>query len=174
MKNLETKDFYINNKKKFKKLSIVSVILLAVFFLMTVAFYVLSHNQHLSYKVVQVNVISVDIKNPLNKIDKDKVVVEYNGKSYEVENLMTNETLKYHTYLSSQKPADAYFANGRIFANVDGIRSTSMIGMIYFVFLFGTLILIFTTAILIGCVVEAKKREKGIYPVKYVDKHGPF
>ena len=162
MKNLETKDFYINNKKKFKKLSIVSVILLAVFFLMTVAFYVLSHNQHLSYKVVQVNVISVDIKNPLNKIDKDKVVVEYNGKSYEVENLMTNETLKYHTYLSSQKPADAYLANGRIFANVDGIRSTSMIGMIYFVFLFGTLILIFTTAILIGCVVEAKKREKGI------------
>ena len=174
MKNLETKDFYINNKNKFKKLSIVSVILLAVFFLMTVAFYVLSHNQHLSYKVVRVNVISVDIKNPLNKIDKDKVVVEYNGKSYEVENLMTNETLKYHTYLSSQKPADAYLANGRIFANVDGIRSTSMIGMIYFVFLFGTLILIFTTAILIGCVVEAKKREKGIYPVKYVDKHGPF
>lgn len=162
MKNLETKDFYINNKKKFKKLSIVSVVLLAVFFLMTVAFYVLSHNQHLSYKVVQVNVISVDIKNPLNKIDKDKVVVEYNGKSYEVENLMTNETLKYHTYLSSQKPACAYFANGRIFANVDGIRSTSMIGMIYFVFLFGTLILIFTTAILIGCIVEAKKREKGI------------
>jgi hypothetical protein len=111
-----------------------------------------------------VNVISVDIKNPLNKIDKDKVVVEYNGKNYEVENLMTNETLKYHTYLSSQKPADAYFANGRIFANIDGIRSTSMIGMIYFVFLFGTLILIFTTAVLIGCVVEAKKREKGIYP----------
>ena len=174
MKNLETKDFYINNKNKFKKLSIVSVILLAVFFLMTVVFYVLSHNQHLSYKVVRVNVISVDIKNPLNKIDKDKVVVEYNGKSYEVENLMTNETLKYHTYLSSQKPADAYFANGRIFANDDGIRSTSMIGMIYFVFLFGTIILIFTTAVLIGCVVEAKKREKGIYPDKYVDKHGPF
>ena len=164
MENPKTKDFYIVNKKKFKKFSIVSAILLAVFFLMTVVFYVLSHNQLLSYKVVQVNVISVDIENPLNKIDKDKVVVEYNGKNYEVENLMTNETLKYHTYLSSQKPADAYFANGRIFANIDGIRSTSMIGMIYFVFLFGTLILILTTAVLIGCVVEAKKREKGIYP----------
>lgn len=164
MENPKIKDFYIDNKKKFKKFSIVSAILLAVFFLMTVVFYVLSHNQILSYKVVQVNVISVDIENPLNKIDKDKVVVEYNGKNYEVENLMTNETLKYHTYLSSQKPADAYFANGRIFANIDGIRSTSMIGIIYFVFLFGTLILIFTTAVLIGCVVEAKKREKGIYP----------
>ncbi|MBE5922904.1 MAG: hypothetical protein E7271_00360 [Lachnospiraceae bacterium] len=163
MKNPEIKDFYINNKKKFKKLSIVSGILLAVFLLMAVVFYVLSYNQHLSYKVVQVNVISVDIANPLSKIDKDKVVVEYNGKNYEVENLMTNETLKYHTYLNSQKPADAYFANGRIFANVDGIRTTTVIGMIYFVFLFGTLILIFTTAILIGCVVEANKREKGIY-----------
>ena len=129
MENPKTKDFYIDNKKKFKKFSIVSAILLAVFFLMTVVFYVLSHNQLLSYKVVQVNVISVDIENPLNKIDKDKVVVEYNGKNYEVENLMTNETLKYHTYLSSQKPADAYFANGRIFANIDGIRSTSMIGI---------------------------------------------
>jgi len=35
-----------------------------------------------------------------------------------------------------------------------------VIGTIYFVFLFGALILIFTTAILVGCVVEAKKREK--------------
>ena len=34
--------------------------------------------------------------------------------------------------------------------------------------------LIMTTAVLIGCVVEAKKREKGIYPAKYFDKHGPF
>ena len=174
MENNETKDFYIDNMKKFKTLSVVSGILFAVFFLMAVVFYILSHNQRLSYEVVQVTVVSVYTKNPLSKMDEDKVVVEYNGKNYEVENLRTNETLKYHTHLESQKPADAYFANGKIYANVEGIRSTSVIGTIYFVFLFGTLILIFTTAVLIGCLIEAKKREKGIYPAKYVDKHGPF
>lgn len=88
------------------------------------------------------------------------MVVEYNGKNYEVENLRTNETLKYHTYLSTKKPANAYFSNGKIYANIEGIRTTTVIGTIYFVFLFGTLILIFTTAVLVGCVVEAKKRGK--------------
>ena len=141
---------------------------------MTVVFYVLSRNQHLSYKEVQVNVISVHNKNPLLKTDKDEVVVEYNGKRYKVNNLRTNEVLQYQTHLISQKPADAYLANGKLFANVDGIRSNTVIGTIYFIFLFGTLFLIFSTAVLIGCVVEAKKREKGIYPAKYLDKHGPF
>ena len=160
MENFESKDFYIRNKNIFKKLSIISGVLLVVFFVMAVAFYVLSNNQHLSYEVVEVNVISAHSANPLSKTDSDRVVVEYNGKNYEVENLRTNETLKYHTYLSSKKPAKAYFSNGKIYANIEGIRSTTVIGTIYFVFLFGTLILIFTTAILVGCVVEAKKREK--------------
>ena len=90
MENFESKDFYIRNKNKFKKLSIISGVLLVVFFVMAVAFYVLSDNQHLSYKVVQVNVISVHSANPLSKTDRDRVVVEYNGKNYEVENLRTN------------------------------------------------------------------------------------
>ena len=160
MENFESKDFYIRNKNIFKKLSIISGVLLVVFFVMAVAFYVLSDNQHLSYKVVQVNVISVHSANPLSKTDRDRVVVEYNGNNYEVENLRTNETLKYHTYLSTKNPANAYFSKGKIYANIEGIRTTTVIGTIYFVFLFGTLILIFTTAVLVGCVVEAKKREK--------------
>jgi len=160
MENFESKDFYIRNKNKFKKLSIISGVLLVVFLVMAVVFYILSDNQHLSYKVVEVNVISVHSANPLSKTDRDRVVVEYNGKNYEVENLRTNETLKYHTYLSAKKRANAYFSNGKIYANIEGIRTTTVIGTIYFVFLFGTLILIFTTAVLVGCVVEAKKREK--------------
>jgi len=160
MENFESKDFYIRNKNKFKKLSIISGVLFVVFFVMAVAFYVLSNNEHLSYEVVEVNVISAHSANPLSKTDSDRVVVEYNGKNYEVENLRTNETLKYHTYLSSKNPANAYFSNGKIYANIEGIRTTTVIGTIYFVFLFGTLILIFTTAVLVGCVVETKKREK--------------
>lgn len=160
MENFESKDFYIRNKNKFKKLSIISGVLLVVFFVMAVAFYVLSNNQHLSYEVVEVNVISAHSANPLSKTDSDRVVVEYNGKNYEVENLRTNETLKYHTYISSKNLAKAYFSNGKIYANIEGIRSTTVIGTIYFVFFFGTLILIFTTAMLVGCVIEAKKREK--------------
>jgi energy-coupling factor transporter transmembrane protein EcfT len=160
MDNFESKDFYIRNKNIFKKLSIISGVLLGVFFVMAVVFYVLNNNEHLSYEVVEVNVISAHSANPLSKTDSDRVVVEYNGKNYEVENLRTNETLKYHTYISSKNPAKAYFSNGKIYANIEGIRTTTVIGTIYFVFLFGTLILIFTTAILVGCVVEAKKREK--------------
>ncbi len=160
MDNFESKDFYIRNKNIFKKLSIISGVLLGVFFVMAVVFYVLNNNEHLSYEVVEVNVISAHSANPLSKTDSDRVVVEYNGKNYEVENLRTNETLKYHTYISSKNPAKAYFSNGKIYANIEGIRTTTVIGTIYFVFLFGTLILIFTTAVLVGCVVEAKKREK--------------
>ena len=141
---------------------------------MTVVFYVLSRNQHVSYDIVQVEVITVHTKNPLSKTDRDKVVVEYNGRTYEVKNLRTNEVLKYQSHYLSKTSADAYFSNGKLYANVDGVRSNTVTGTVYFVFLFGTMGLIFSTAILIACNVEVKKREKGIYPAKYVDKHGPF
>ena len=174
MSTPEAKDFYISNKKRFKTLSIVSCIMLAVFLLMTVVFFFISRNQHLSYTTVQVDVVSVHTKNPLSKTDRDKVVVDYNGRTYEVKNLRTNEVLKYQSHYLSQTSADAYFSNGKLYANVEGVRSNTVVGNVYFVFLFGTMGLIFTTAVLIGCVVEAKKREKGVYPAKYMDKHGPF
>ncbi|MBO4747494.1 MAG: hypothetical protein J5607_05505, partial [Clostridiales bacterium] len=50
-------DFYMRNKKKFVALSIVSGVLLAVFFMMAVVFYILSQNQRLSYTTVKVDVV---------------------------------------------------------------------------------------------------------------------
>ena len=44
------------------------------------------------------------------------------------------------------------------------IRHNTLTGKLYFAFLFATFALIMSTGVLIGCVVEAKKREKGIYP----------
>lgn len=167
-------DFYLRNKRKFVALSIVSGVLLAVFFMVAVVFYILNQNQRLSYTSVKVDVVSVHSRTPLSKTDSDKVVVTYNGQTYEVNHLRTDEVAKYQSHMIMNTPADAYLANGKLYSNVDGVRSGTVIGTVYFVFLFGTMGLIFTTAVLIGCVVEAKKREKGIYPKKYVDKHGPF
>ena len=48
--------------------------------------------------------------------------------------------------------------------NDNYIWHNTLTGKLYFVFLFATLALIMSTGVLIGCVVEAKKREKGIYP----------
>ena len=48
--------------------------------------------------------------------------------------------------------------------NDNYIWHNTLTGKLYFVFLFATLALIMSTGVLIGYVVEAKKREKGVYP----------
>lgn len=170
----EPNDYYIRNKKLFIKLRTVSIILLAVFFVLAVTFFVISKNQRLTYSSVQAEVYSVHGKAPLSKFDKNKVVVSYNGKTYDLINVKDGEIAGYNSHLLMNTPVNVYLSGGKLYSNVDGVRSTSVIGTIYFIFLFGTMGLIMSTAVLIGCVVEAKKREKGIYPAKYLDKHGPF
>ena len=174
MSSPEPDDYYIRNKKKFVKLSIVSSVLLAVFFVLAVTFFFISRNQHISYSTVQAEVYSVHSKAPLSKNDTNKVTVIYDGKTYNLINVKDSEISRYTSHYLLKTPANVYLTGGKMYSNVEGIRGHSVLGNIYFICLFGTMGLIMTIAVLIGCVVEAKKREKGIYPDKYFDKHGPF
>lgn len=63
------------------------------------------------------------------------VKVNYNGSQYELKNVhnLTN--------YSQGRMVDAYLHDGNIYANVEGIKSTSPVAIVYFVFLFGTFIM---------------------------------
>ena len=60
------------------------------------------------------------------------VVVSYMGKEYDLKNAHNA-----YSYRQGQS-VTAYLANGKLYANVEGITSTTPVAMLYFAFLFGT------------------------------------
>lgn len=161
--SINTNDFYIRNKKRFIKLRTVSCILLAVFLILTVVFWFLLNSVRPVYMPVTVTVErTYEVKNFKH------VFVNYNDEEYELINVTDLEYIKYSHACKNGDTVEVLFgADGELYSNVDGVRTNTPTGKLYFTFLGFTLALIFSSAVLIGCVVEAKKREKGIYPKNY-------
>ena len=157
---IDMNDHYIRHKKTYFTLSIVSGILLAVLLPLTVVFWFMLDAVDPDYQMVSVRVTrAYDAK-----IGND-VYVNYNSKEYKLVNVTDSEFPKYKTYSGTNMMVEVYLGDdGRLYSNVNGIGHNTLTGKLYFVFLFATFALIMSTGVLIGCVVEAKKREKGIYP----------
>ena len=157
---IDMKDHYIRHKKTYFTLSIVSGILLAVLLPLTVVFWFKLDAVDPDYQIVNVRVNSAYDA----KIGND-VYVNYNSKEYKLVNVTDSEFPKYKAYSGTNMMVEVYLGDdGRLYSNINGIGHNTLTGKLYFVFLFTTLALIMSTGVLIGCVVEAKKREKGIYP----------
>ena len=157
---IDMNDHYIRHKKTYFKLSIISGILLAVLLPLTVVFWFKLDAVEPNYQIVNVKVNSAYDA----KIGND-VYVNYNNKEYKLVNVTDSEFPKYKAYSGSNLTVEVYLGDdGRLYSNINGIGHNTLTGKLYFVFLFTTLALIMSTGVLIGCVVEAKKREKGIYP----------
>lgn len=106
--------------------------------------------QEIEYKEVEVRVLSAvtkQLKNHSTGVHYDfyEVMVEYNGKTYELENV-------HNTYQYSQgTTVKAYLANnGRLFANIEGVSSSTPLATVYFVCLFGSFGLLFVAAVYSG------------------------
>ena len=160
LSKINKNDHFIRNKKKYIKLSIVSGILLVVFLSLTVVFWFKVNATRTHYQKVTVNVESVYDA----EIGND-VTVTYENKSYEFINVTDSEFYIYETSEKLGRSVEVLLGDdGKMYSNTDGIKTHTITGKIYFAFLACTFILVFATPTLIGCVVEAKKREKGIYP----------
>ena len=126
--------------KKVILLWIITVICL----ILTVVFWFLSKNTNVKYEKVKATVINSSSKVVTNKNTKSKVTfyavtVKYSGKEYDLKNV--------HSLSGYSKGSlvDAYLSNGKLYANVEGVTSSTPISMIYFAFLISTLILFIGT-----------------------------
>lgn len=116
----------------------------------TVVMWFVVDAQEIEYEEVEVRVLDAVTKQVRNRstgtrTDFHEVTVEYNGESYALENA-------YNTYQYPQgATVTAYLANnGRLFANLEGVSSTTPLATVYFVCLFGSFGLLFVAAIYSG------------------------
>ncbi len=98
------------------------------------------------YEEVTVTVISAEEKKIKNKKNGStytqyEVKVNYEGKTYNLGNAHS-----VYAYPKG-KNVKAYFSNGKMFANIEGVKSGSTVGTLYSVFLIGSLILFFVNLI---------------------------
>lgn len=142
-----------NPKKSFTKKI---VILLWVLFLIavptTVALWFAMDRSEQDYEEVKVTVLSaetdkVTVKSKYGSkstTDFYKINVDYNGKTYDLEN--AHDTYSFR----EGKTVTAYLSNGRLFANIEGVKTSTPIATVYFVFLFGSFALLFAALIYTG------------------------
>lgn len=141
-----------------KKKAILSWCAFAVCLIATVVMWFAVDAQKIEYEEVEVRVLSAETKQLRNKstgthYDFHEVTVEYNGETYKLEN--AHNTYQYPLGTTVK----AYLANnGRLFANIEGVSSTTPLATVYFVCLFGSFGLLFVAAFYSG---KAKQEKIG-------------
>ena len=142
-----------------KKKVLILWIIFVVCLISTIGLWFAMNNQNLEYEEVQVTVVSAKTERVKNKktgssTDFYKVEVRYNGKTYDLENA-------HNTYMYPEgKTVKSYLANDRLFADTDGVKTSTPVSTVYFIFLFGSFIMLFVAATYSGKLVDAKKASK--------------
>ncbi|MCI8525166.1 MAG: penicillin-binding protein [Oscillospiraceae bacterium] len=114
-------------------------------------------NQDVDYEEVSVMVLSardVTLKNNRTgtRTTLHEVEVLYDGERMQLENAHNS-----YSYKEGQSTR-AYLAGGRLFANVEGIQTTTTLAKVYFGFLFGSFGLLFAACISMSKNAQAKRR----------------
>ncbi len=132
-------------------------ILFGVCLIITVGLWFGVKNSNPKYEEVTVTVISAEEKKIRNKknnstYSKYEIKVNHEGKTYDLGNA--------HNVYSypKGKMVKAYFSNGKMFANIEGVKSGSTVGMLYSVFLIGSLILLFVNLVETSKLSQEKKK----------------
>lgn len=112
-------------------------IITVICLILTIVFWFLMNKSEVKYEEVTATVISTSSKEVVNKKTKNRttfyeVKVNCGGKEYELQNV--HGLSGYY----EGKSVKALLSNGKLYANEEGIKSTSPIAIVYFVFLFGT------------------------------------
>lgn len=112
-------------------------IITAICLILTIVFWLLMNKVEVQYEEVTATVINTSTKEVVNKNTNNRttfyeVKVEYNGKEYELQNV--HGLSGYY----KGKSVKALLSNDKLYANVEGIKSTSSVAIVYFAFLFGT------------------------------------
>ena len=112
----------------------------------TVLLRILSDNTDVDYTEVQAEVVSVSTKETSIRVNYSRnttttyeVIVSYMGENYELQNV-------HAAYLYSEgTTTTAYLSNGKLYANVEGIQSSTPAATAYFVALFSSFGMLFVT-----------------------------
>lgn len=144
-----------------KKAAAICGVLTVVFIIATVFFRKQMDNADLNYTEVKVQVVSSETKNTKVKtkyssstVTTYEVVVSYQGKEYDLKNA--------HDSYSFRKGATvtAYLSGGKMYANIEGVRTSSPAAIAYFVGLFGSFGLFFAALMLLAKDSDNKKKAK--------------
>lgn len=118
----------------FRWITLIGAILTLV---VTVMMWIKINHQNVSYEEVEAKIVSVD-KRRVKKIYHYDVVVEYKGEKYELINVRSEEFSKYEVYKGSY--ATMYFANGKMYSNIAGIKTDGIAFYIYLGALMSTVV----------------------------------
>ena len=134
-------------------------ILTIIFIVATVYLRINMDNMELEYTKVEAEVVSsetvqkgVKSKYSTSNITEYDIVVRYEGKDYDLKNAHNS-----YSYREGSK-VTVYMANGKMYANEEGVRTSSPMGIAYFVGLIGSFILFIVTLCVWGQVAQNKKR----------------
>lgn len=127
-----------------KKKTIMMWFITVICLILTIVFWFLMNNSKVDYKEVTVIVTDTSSRTVVNKKTGSRttfyeVKVRYEGEDYKLQNV--HGLSGYY----KGKSVKALLSNKKLYANVEGIKSTSPIAIIYFIFLFGTFAMLMIT-----------------------------
>lgn len=118
-------------------------------------------NTEVEYTEVEVTVVSSETKERTVKtgssrstITSYEIVVSYMGQNYDLENAHNS-----YSYLKGAT-VKAYLANGKMYANVEGVRNSTPAAIVYFSTLIGSFVLFMVTICWWANEVQRKHRER--------------
>lgn len=87
------------------------------------------HSQSVTCEEVEARIVSAD-KQRIKRRHYYEVVVEYKGEQYKLKNVRDEEFARYRTYTGSY--TTVYFANGKMYSNITGVKTD---GKAYYIYL---------------------------------------
>ncbi len=140
-----------------KKKVMILWIVFAVCLVLTVVLWFFMNGAEPEYEEVKAVVTSAKTEEIVNKKTGSrtkfyKVEVRYDGKVYDLEN--AHDTYTY----PEGKTVTAYKYNDRLFANTEGVQTSTPVATIYFIFLFGSFIMLMVAATYTSKVSQEKKK----------------
>ncbi len=128
--------------------------------ILTIVFWFLMNKVEVKYEEVTATVTDTSSRTVVNKKTGSRttfyeVTVEYKGEEYELKNV--HGLSGYY----EGKSVKALLSNGKLYANVEGIKSTTPVAIIYFVFLFGTFGMLIASSMYSSKAKEKNKNKEG-------------
>lgn len=111
--------------------------------------------QKVEYEEVEVKVLSAKTERGYDmqthsSYEDHEVKVEYEGEIYELGNVF--DTYTFH----EGSKTTAYLFNGKLYANVEGVTSSTTVSTVYFAFLIGSFVMFFVAIMCSAAVLQQK------------------
>lgn len=144
-----------------KKQIIILWVVFVICLVTTVGLWFAMNNVNPEFEEVNVTVVSSETKQVVNRKTGSRtnfyeVKVRYEGEVYDLGN--PHSAYEY----PEGKMVKAYLSNGKLYANEEGVKTSTPIATVYFVFLFGTFGMLMFASIQTSKLSQKNKEEKEV------------